>query len=49
MTHFIDGLRTQKRMHLDASARGGTLRVKTNEELKMLIENMSQSGYRSSE
>lgn len=47
MIHFIDGLRTQTRMFLDASA-GGTVRLKSDEELKTLIENMCQNEYRSS-
>lgn len=48
MTHFINKIRTQTRRLPDASARG-TLRENTDEELKMLIENMCQNDYRSSE
>lgn len=48
MTHFTDGLRTQTRMLLDASI-GRTLRLKTNEELKTLIENMCHNEYHLSE
>lgn len=45
MTYFINELRTQTRILLDTSV-GGTLRAKTNEELKTLIENMCQNEYR---
>lgn len=48
MTHFNNGLRTYTRMLLDASAEG-TLRLKTHENLKTLIENMFQNEYRSNE
>lgn len=48
MTHFINGLRTQTRMHLDAPARG-TLRLNTSGELGSLIENICQNKYCSSE
>lgn len=48
MTHFIGGLRTQTRMLLNALY-GGTLREKTDEELKMLIKNMCLNEYRPSE
>lgn len=48
MPHFIDGLRTQTRMLLDALTRG-TLRAKTGGELETLIDNMFHNEYRSSE
>lgn len=41
-------MRTQTRIFLDASV-GDTLRLKTDEELKTLIENMCQNEYHSSE
>lgn len=48
MTHFIDGVKIQTRMLFNTSV-GGTLRAKTDEELKTLIENMCQNEYHSSE
>lgn len=38
-THLINGLRTQTKILLDASG-GGLLRLKIDEDLKILIENM---------
>lgn len=47
MTHFISGLTTPTCMFLYAPV-GCTLRDKTNEEVKTLIENMCQDEYHSS-
>ncbi|XP_050895887.1 uncharacterized protein LOC127102575 [Lathyrus oleraceus] len=48
MTHLIDGFKTQSRMLLDASVEG-TLRLKVDEELKTMIENICQNEYYSRE
>ena len=48
MTHFIRGLRTQTRMLLGPSTIG-TLRAKTYDEVKTLVENMFQNEYHSSD
>lgn len=47
MIHFINRLKTPTRMLLDALV-GGTLRVKNEDGVKALIENMFHNEYHSS-
>ncbi|PNX99890.1 hypothetical protein L195_g023161 [Trifolium pratense] len=44
MQIFTGGMRTQHRMHLDAST-GGSINAKTAEEVKELIEQICQNEY----
>ncbi|MCI97596.1 hypothetical protein A2U01_0118897, partial [Trifolium medium] len=44
MQIFTGGMKIQHRMHLDASA-DGSIKIKTGEEVKELIEQMCQNEY----
>lgn len=47
LIHFIGVLTTPSQMFLDASS-GGTLRTKTNDEVKILVDNVCHNEYYSS-